>query len=524
MPGTKKFSAKTLKSDKKGKKKCGMSNGNNDVELNKTEMVEEDVEYDSDSESEQNGDNKFEEYDSEDNDSDEEEDGSDDDEDGSDDQEDGSDNQEDGSDDQEEDSDNQEEDSDNQEDDSDDQDDTEEESQQECGEDENNNSDEELDESNIEMNTENGSQSDSGDELDYVIDYMPPKKRFKTVTKNTEDDSKNGGEDEDEELILKDEDILDDENEEVLERVLAGKLKYGRTYEEDQNIKKEYINREEELQQKYEELHYKGDWLQRLDITCKAAPLAPEMQHAIEADKKIQSKKLPPLNNPFKDMSVLKDDFEREMLFQRHAQAAVLIGVPKLQDMKQYTRRNEEYYAEMVKSDKQMHKVRKNLQEKLLDRQASEHARKLRKMRKFGKKVQAEVILTKAQKKKELMTKLKEYRQGHLSDLDFLDGPGRSNAADDDDVAPYVRPRRGAPAGRRGGSRGGRRGRGGRGGRAEGGQGPRMRAVLVGDYRSRGGRGRGGRGNRGSRAGPAKRKQMRGGNRNYDKTKRGFTR
>lgn len=64
------------------------------------------------------------------------------------------------------------------------------------------------------------------------------------------------------------------------------------------------------MRQKYKELYYNGPWLERLDFSCKAAPMAKEMQDAIEADKKIQAKRAKPLQNPFKDLSLLKDDFE----------------------------------------------------------------------------------------------------------------------------------------------------------------------------------------------------------------------
>lgn len=51
------------------------------------------------------------------------------------------------------------------------------------------------------------------------------------------------------------------------------------------------------------------------------------------------------------------DDFKREMLFHRQAQSAVLDGVPKLKSLGILTKRPDDYFAEMAKSDQHMHKV-----------------------------------------------------------------------------------------------------------------------------------------------------------------------
>ena len=55
-------------------------------------------------------------------------------------------------------------------------------------------------------------------------------------------------------------------------------------------------------------------------------------------------------------------------------------------------------------------KVRSTLQKKIVSQQASEHAKKLRKMKKFGKKVQQEVLLAKQEKKRDMMKQLKAFR------------------------------------------------------------------------------------------------------------------
>lgn len=51
------------------------------------------------------------------------------------------------------------------------------------------------------------------------------------------------------------------------------------------------------------------------------------------------------------------NDFHRETLFHRQAQAAVLIGIPKLREQGVKSKRPEDYFAEMAKSDQHMQKV-----------------------------------------------------------------------------------------------------------------------------------------------------------------------
>lgn len=51
------------------------------------------------------------------------------------------------------------------------------------------------------------------------------------------------------------------------------------------------------------------------------------------------------------------NDFQRETLFHRQAQAAVLIAIPKLKEQGVKTKRPDDYFAEMAKSDQHMQKV-----------------------------------------------------------------------------------------------------------------------------------------------------------------------
>lgn len=69
------------------------------------------------------------------------------------------------------------------------------------------------------------------------------------------------------------------------------------------------------------------------------------------------------------------------------AQSSVLIGLRKLEELGVPTRRPEDYFAEMVKADDHMRKVRQCLlsRQKILEQK--EKSRKMRELKKYGKKV-----------------------------------------------------------------------------------------------------------------------------------------
>ena len=53
----------------------------------------------------------------------------------------------------------------------------------------------------------------------------------------------------------------------------------------------------------------------------------------------------------------MHNDFKREMGFYRQAQAAVLEGLARLKSMKVPTKRPDDYFAQMAKTDEHMQKV-----------------------------------------------------------------------------------------------------------------------------------------------------------------------
>ncbi|XP_064607441.1 probable rRNA-processing protein EBP2 [Liolophura sinensis] len=163
-----------------------------------------------------------------------------------------------------------------------------------------------------------------------------------------------------------------------------------------------WINNKEGLRQKMEELRLPLDWIERMDMTNDPAPAVPGTFVDEEEDD---------VNN----------DFQRELKFYRQAQATVLDAIPKLHKLGVLTKRPEDYFAQMAKSDDHMKRVREKLLAKQIGMERSEKAKKLRDLRKYGKKVQQDVLQKRQKEKKEMMDAVKKYRTGKKNKLDFLE-------------------------------------------------------------------------------------------------------
>ena len=61
------------------------------------------------------------------------------------------------------------------------------------------------------------------------------------------------------------------------------------------------------------------------------------------------------------DEDVVHNDFKREMMFYRQAQAAVLEAIPRLHSLNVKTRRPDDYFAQMVKTGKNNYMELKNI-------------------------------------------------------------------------------------------------------------------------------------------------------------------
>lgn len=118
------------------------------------------------------------------------------------------------------------------------------------------------------------------------------------------------------------------------------------------------------------------------------------------------------------------DDLERELAIYNQALSSAQEAVRRFESGRVVWRRPPDYYAEMVKSDDHMAKVKEQLlwEQKQIDE--TEQRRKERESKKFSKQVQAEKRKERAQDKKAAITsvsKLRKQRQasGFAGDLDM---------------------------------------------------------------------------------------------------------
>ena len=82
-----------------------------------------------------------------------------------------------------------------------------------------------------------------------------------------------------------------------------------------------------------------------------------EEEHDKKRQKLINSSGINALNV---EADSVHNDFKRELTFYRQAQATVLEVIPRLKSMGVPTKRPEDYFAQMAKTDDHMNKVSRN--------------------------------------------------------------------------------------------------------------------------------------------------------------------
>ncbi|XP_042870352.1 probable rRNA-processing protein EBP2 homolog [Penaeus japonicus] len=221
------------------------------------------------------------------------------------------------------------------------------------------------------------------------------------------------------EEVISDEDESDSELQRAFER---GDIKPGLNFvEEIDKGRKEKKNDVTGLQRKLKEFEQKLPWIERLEFTNTPAPLAPELDVEIAEHARTRENRMRGTMKNFNlDDDPIHNDFKREMIFYRQAQQAVLDGYERLTKLDRPTLRPDDYFAEMAKSDVHMQKVRRRLMNKKAGQEMSEKVKKIREIKKFGKKVQIEREQQKHKEKREMLEKVKQFRKGKTNTIDFL--------------------------------------------------------------------------------------------------------
>ncbi|KAJ3158970.1 rRNA-processing protein and EBNA1-binding protein ebp2 [Geranomyces michiganensis] len=111
----------------------------------------------------------------------------------------------------------------------------------------------------------------------------------------------------------------------------------------------------------------------------------------------------------------VQDDLKRELAFYKQALHAAEEGRKHVRAAKVPFSRPDDFFAEMVKSDEHMARVRQRLLDEAASIQASEKARKQRDLKKFGKKVQQEKLAERVKTKKSEIERVKVARKKHAS-------------------------------------------------------------------------------------------------------------
>uniref|UniRef100_A0A8D8PR01 Probable rRNA-processing protein EBP2 homolog n=1 Tax=Cacopsylla melanoneura TaxID=428564 RepID=A0A8D8PR01_9HEMI len=213
----------------------------------------------------------------------------------------------------------------------------------------------------------------------------------------------------------------DDSDRELQEAFSKGLLKPGLNipyvvpdnFEDDNKV----INDEEALKEKYKALHLNLPWIERLDIIHTPAPLAPELAAKLAEQEEMLA--------VGRTTDIVFNDFKRETMFTQQAQAAVIEGMARLKELGIPLRRPDDYFAEMVKTDEHMQRVRKSILRKQRGIEVGEKTKKLREQKKMAKQVQKEAMVRKIDDKRKMNEEIQKFRKGIRKDLDFLEPKGK---------------------------------------------------------------------------------------------------
>lgn len=149
---------------------------------------------------------------------------------------------------------------------------------------------------------------------------------------------------------------------------------------------------------------------------CLARIELPWAKHAFTEHQSIIS--ADPTETEIKD---IYDDTQRELAFYKQGLDAVKQSRATLTKLKVPFSRPMDYFAEMVKSDEHMDKLKSKLLAEAADKKASQEAKKQRSLKKFGKQVQHATLQDRAKQKKDTLEKIKSLKKRGANELNNND-------------------------------------------------------------------------------------------------------
>ncbi|KAF3021076.1 rRNA-processing protein and EBNA1-binding protein ebp2 [Neopestalotiopsis sp. 37M] len=248
-----------------------------------------------------------------------------------------------------------------------------------------------------------------------------------------EDDDESGSEDEDDEvghsMPLNDESDSDSEveMEEKIERKPKPVLKFLNAKPSKPGVPKNDDEDEEDDEEEDEEdipmsdledlpENEKEDLIPhtRLTINNTSALLASVKRIAIPTDKSVPfatHQCVTSTEATADDIEDVQDDLKRELAFYKQSLEAAKLARSLLKAENVPFSRPNDYFAEMVKDDGHMEKVKAKLLEEASAKKASAEARKLRDLKKFGKQVQNAKLQERQKAKRDTLEKIKSLKR-----------------------------------------------------------------------------------------------------------------
>lgn len=118
----------------------------------------------------------------------------------------------------------------------------------------------------------------------------------------------------------------------------------------------------------------------------------------------------------------INDDLNRELAFYKQALAAAQSARDLLKKEGVPFSRPADYFAEMVKSDEHMGRVKQKLVDAAASKKAAQDARRQRELKKFGKQVQVEKRQEREREKREMLERVQRLKRSEFAILGFLVG------------------------------------------------------------------------------------------------------
>ncbi|RCK55020.1 rRNA-processing protein EBP2 [Candida viswanathii] len=262
------------------------------------------------------------------------------------------------------------------------------------------------------------------DKDDYKSDALSKKeqrKLKKLQAKAVEEEEEEQDEDEDEEEEESDEEELD------LERLAASESESDLNGEDDEE-EEEYSD-EEDAEEEGEaeeeeqediplsdvEVDSDADIVPHTKLTINNMAALRESLARIELPwgkhSFVEHQSIISADNTESQIKDIYDDTERELAFYKQGLDAVKQARTTLLKLKVPFSRPMDYFAEMVKSDEHMDKLKNKLLTEAANKKASEDAKKQRQLKKFGKQVQNATLQERAKQKRETLEKINSLKK-----------------------------------------------------------------------------------------------------------------